>query len=65
MKRLFKHPEFRAGVSDMAAVAPGIAAWGLMTGVAMIKSGMSLIEVLLMAVLVFAGSSQQIGRAHV
>jgi predicted branched-subunit amino acid permease len=58
VKRLFNHPDFRAGVSDMAAVAPGIAAWGLMTGVAMIKSGMSLIEVLLMAILVFAGSSQ-------
>ncbi len=42
----------------MASVAPGIAAWGVMTGVAMIKSGMSLVEVTLMAVLVFAGSSQ-------
>ncbi|MEO6362711.1 MAG: AzlC family ABC transporter permease [Caldimonas sp.] len=42
----------------MASVAPGIAAWGVMTGVAMIKSGMSLVEVALMAVLVFAGSSQ-------
>lgn len=58
MKRLFNHPDFRAGVNDMAAVAPGIAAWGLMTGVAMVKSGMSLVEVLLMAILVFAGSSQ-------
>ena len=58
MKRLFNHPDFRAGASDMAAVAPGIAAWGLMTGVAMVKSGMSLVEVLLMAILVFAGSSQ-------
>lgn len=43
---------------DMAAAAPGIAAWGLMTGVAMIKSGMSLFETLLMCVAVFAGSSQ-------
>ena len=58
VKSLFRHPEFRAGASDMASVAPGIAAWGLMTGVAMVKSGMSLIEVLLMGVLVFAGSSQ-------
>lgn len=38
--------------------APGIAAWGLMTGVAMVKSGMSVFESLLMALLVFAGSSQ-------
>lgn len=42
----------------MAGVAPGIAAWGLMTGVAMMKSGLSLAESLAMATLVFAGSSQ-------
>lgn len=42
----------------MASVAPGLAAWGLMTGVAMVKSGMSLFEAVLMAVTVFAGSSQ-------
>ena len=58
MTALYKHPEFRIGARDMLAVAPGMAAWGLMTGVAMIKSGMSLIEVLLMALMVFAGSSQ-------
>ncbi len=43
---------------DMLGVAPGIAAWGLMTGVAMVKSGMSTAEALLMAGIVFAGSSQ-------
>ena len=42
----------------MASVAPGIAAWGLMTGVAMMKSGLSMAESLAMALLVFAGSSQ-------
>ncbi len=55
---LFRHPEFRVGARDMVPVAPGIAAWGLMTGVAMVKSGMSLFEAVLMATLVFAGSSQ-------
>ena len=35
-----------------------MAAWGLMTGVAMAKSGMSLFESLLMTLTVFAGSSQ-------
>ncbi|HOZ63781.1 MAG TPA: AzlC family ABC transporter permease [Burkholderiaceae bacterium] len=54
----YSHPEFRNGVGDMLGAAPGIAAWGLMTGVAMVKSGMSVAESLLMAVLVFAGSSQ-------
>ncbi len=54
----YRHPEFRQGFTDMLGVAPGIAAWGLMTGVAMVKSGMSTVEALLMALIVFAGSSQ-------
>lgn len=52
------HPEFRVGMRDMLAIAPGTAAWGLMTGVAMVKSGLSTVESLLMATLVFAGSAQ-------
>jgi predicted branched-subunit amino acid permease len=55
---LRRHPEFRAGLRAMAPQAPGIAAWGLMTGVAMAKSGLSLVEASAMALLVFAGSSQ-------
>lgn len=43
---------------DASAVAPGLAAWGMMAGVAMIKSGMSLTEALTMSLLVYAGSSQ-------
>ena len=39
-------------------MVPGIAAWGLMTGVAMVKSGMSVVEALAMTLLVYAGSSQ-------
>ena len=58
MTTLYRHPEFRIGAREMLAVAPGMAAWGLMTGVAMIKSGLSLVEVLMMGLLVFAGSSQ-------
>lgn len=52
------HPEFRIGASEMWPQAPGMAAWGLMTGVAMAKSGMSLFESLLITLTVFAGSSQ-------
>jgi predicted branched-subunit amino acid permease len=55
---VWRHPEFLIGAKDMSHVAPGIAAWGLMTGVAMMKSGLSLVESLAMALLVFAGSSQ-------
>jgi len=43
---------------DMAPLATGIAMWGLMTGVAMVKSGMSAFEALAMTFLVYAGSSQ-------
>ena len=54
----YRHSEFRQGALDALAVAPGLAAWGLMTGVAMMKSGMSTFEALLMTLTVFAGSSQ-------
>lgn len=53
-----RHPEFRNGARSIASVAPGIAAWGLMTGVAMVKSGMSVIEAVAMTLFVYAGSSQ-------
>ena len=53
-----RQPEFRQGVRDMGSVAVGIGAWGLMTGVAMLKSGMSVFESVAMTLLVYAGSSQ-------
>ncbi len=55
---LRRHPEFMRGLREMSPQSPGIAAWGLMTGVAMMKSGLSLTESALMSLLVFAGSSQ-------
>lgn len=54
----YRHPEFRVGALDAMAAAPGLAAWGLMMGVAMVESGLSTFEALLMGVTVFAGSSQ-------
>ena len=42
----------------MLGTAPGIAAWGLITGVTMVNSGMPLPIVLLMSAIVFAGSAQ-------
>ena len=53
-----RHPAFREGWRQMAAVSVGIGAWGLMTGVAMLKSGMSVVEAVAMTLLVFAGSAQ-------
>jgi predicted branched-subunit amino acid permease len=55
---MFRHPEFRIGALESLGAAPGLAAWALMTGVAMMNSGLSTFEALLMAVIVFAGSSQ-------
>ncbi len=42
----------------MAVVSPGIAAWGLVTGVAMVKSGLSVPLALTMGFFVYAGSAQ-------
>jgi predicted branched-subunit amino acid permease len=58
LRSLWRHPLLRQGAAEMASVAPGIAAWGLMTGVAMVKSGLGTLEALLMAAIVFAGSAQ-------
>lgn len=42
----------------MAAVTPGVLAWGLVTGVAMVKAGLPLPIALLMSLTVFAASAQ-------
>jgi predicted branched-subunit amino acid permease len=55
---LWRHPEFARGARDMTATALGIAAWGLLTGIAMAKSGLPLPLALLMSLIVFAGSAQ-------
>ena len=53
-----QRPEFREGIRDQLSVAMGIAAWGLMTGVAMVQSGLSTLEATLMTLIVYAGSAQ-------
>ena len=58
LSRLNRHPAFVQGMREVSPQSPGIAAWGLMTGVAMVKSGMSVFEASAMTLLVFAGSSQ-------
>jgi predicted branched-subunit amino acid permease len=55
---LIRHPEFRRGFDETVAPSLGIAAWGLVTGVAMVKSGLSLPLAVLMTMLVYAGSAQ-------
>lgn len=54
----WRHPEFRRGVLEMADIALGIAAWGLITGITMVKSGLGVPLALAMTLLVYAGSAQ-------
>jgi predicted branched-subunit amino acid permease len=58
LRENYRHPAFTEAARSMLPLATGIAAWGLMTGVAMVKSGMSVVEALAMTFLVYAGSSQ-------
>ena len=53
-----ERPEYWEGVRDQVSVAMGIGAWGLMTGVAMVQSGLSPLEAVLMTLIVYAGSAQ-------
>ena len=53
-----RHPQFRNGAREMSAVSLGIAAWGLVTGVAMVKGGLSIPLALLMLIVV-AGVSPE------
>ncbi len=54
----WRHAEFRRGAREMTGIALGIAAWGLVTGVAMVKSGMGVPLSLFMSLVVYAGSAQ-------
>ena len=62
MRRLWNDPAWRAefdrGAREMLPAFPGIMAWALVTGVAMVKSGLSVKLALLMSLLAYAGSAQ-------
>ena len=58
LRALSRDPHFRRGVRDMLDFAPGIGAWGLVTGVAMVKGGLSLPLAVFMSLTVYAGSAQ-------
>ena len=49
---------FRDGLRISAATLPGIFAWGLVSGLAMVKAGLTMSQAFGMALLVFAGSAQ-------
>jgi predicted branched-subunit amino acid permease len=58
LRTTLAHPAYRTGLRDMSGVCLGIAAWGLVTGVAMVKSGLPVPLALLMSFTVYAGSAQ-------
>jgi predicted branched-subunit amino acid permease len=53
-----RRPAFREGLRDCRPLSIGITAWGMVAGVAMAKSGLSVPLAIFMSVLVSAGSSQ-------
>ncbi len=55
---LVQHPEFARGAREMVGVALGIGAWGLVTGMAMVKGGLEPWVAVLMSLTVFAGTAQ-------
>jgi len=58
LRALFHDAHFRRGFRDMLAFGPGLAAWGVVTGVAMTQSGLGVGLSLLMSLTVYAGSAQ-------
>ena len=58
MREMLAGPDARRGARDMMAFAPGLAAWGLVTGIAMVNGGLGTPVALLMSLLVYAGSAQ-------
>ena len=55
---VWRHPEFARGAREMLPTAIGSGAWGLITGVAMGNSGLPMPLMILMSLIVFAGSAQ-------
>lgn len=53
-----RRPLFRQGAVEAIPMGLGVAAWGLVAGVAMAKSGMGVPLALVMSLLVYAGSAQ-------
>ncbi|NBX55215.1 MAG: branched-chain amino acid ABC transporter permease [Betaproteobacteria bacterium] len=54
----YRHRAFREGMLDTLKVSPGIWAWGLMTGVAMVQAGLGTEASVWMTLIVYGGSAQ-------
>jgi predicted branched-subunit amino acid permease len=58
MRQLLSNPWFRQGFKEFSLLWPGVLSWGIVTGVAMVKSGFTTLEALFISLTVFAGSAQ-------
>jgi predicted branched-subunit amino acid permease len=58
LRAWLRDPWTRTGASDMLAPSLGMAAWGLVTGVAIVKSGLSVPMAVFMSLVVYSGSRQ-------
>lgn len=57
-RSIAQDPAFAGGAQAVLATMLGIGAWGLVTGVAMVKSGLSVPLAIFMSLTVYAGSAQ-------
>jgi predicted branched-subunit amino acid permease len=55
---MLKDPLFRAGFTSVTAGVVGVAIWGVVTTLAMMKSGLSPLECVAMTLLVYSGTAQ-------
>lgn len=58
LRALVRHRQFAQGMRATSAISMGIGAWGLVTGIAMIDSGLGWPLSTLMSLLVYAGTAQ-------
>ena len=55
---IWRDPEYLRGAREMLPIVPGVAAWGVVTGVTMVNSGMGLPLAVVMCLTVFSGTAQ-------
>lgn len=58
LRRLTTDPSAAAGVRDMLPACLAMGIWGMVTGVAMVQSGLTVAQAIGMTLIVFAGSAQ-------
>lgn len=57
-RSLWRHPLFKESLRDSAPLVVGVGSWGMVAGAAMVKMGLPVELVVLMSVLVAAGTAQ-------